>query len=1277
MRIRSEPFCSYSRSIVVWLAWLLAAASPSGAQPTVIDPVIPETDFRAWAQQGFGTTVINYNPCIPQNICGETYVNDYAPRICQGGTNDGQYCIDSGDCDGETCDYGGACLGGSNNLGACSSDGDCDGGFCRDFRNIDVCDGGEPYAGARAPWLGAGGGVCHPFKYSEVDGRAELVTHAQAAIRLPDGNNGSCTGSEEPYDCCTGEETGTCDTNAYFAVSASDDEFGGWYVIEVKGGVQDPSRPEIVVSPTQAPLLTGPLWEDASARMVWLKMLNDCWSSDGTRFDDPLQISDCYHPKNEGNYNHPARFALVGEWLFIAYQNFQNCVASTCRPELPWPRALDALALFDVSDPRRPQFVRKFVVNKDQWGSGEAPPLTYNGISEISVTQRLDTSTPDPNDYEYVIVTGDAWVNAFTLDSFQQILDLESVRSTSDFYDTATSTPVFRLENNPDHLGTGVPHPGGIQASKFGLYGARDRNGDPVHLAHWKNGNEFYQLGGLAVFDLQFDEIATSESTDDDTHVSHRYSTMAISDTPSQASLWAQEGCDTSAGWSARPNGQGNLVCSTADSREAPTLIVFHGSDEDLSYEITPLATPSTSSSFGAFDGTRAQDASIYFNPYTQNVNLGLGWVADSPAPPAPEAEWIEMTFPRSFPISRVALHDLGEPGQDVHEGRLRFYRDGSPVGGDLAVPDLSVIGDMFEVPVTPPREADRVRFIIDDATLYPGLQEMRVYASCAEEDGGDACPPVVEVSSTNASTIYTAARLVDGISNTEWFSDGEGGDDDGVDPFEGAWADFEWRNPVDVQRVVLTDRWIPAGNTADHVQAVTLRWGTDRTDRSNVTGCTYVGTSLLDTPLFNVGNPVSVDLSERVEGVDCSMAGGGQPADGIEWMELRVNEVVGPNAGLAEVEFVYGSAPAVEFGGDPDAFDNNVVHFGFEFDVNQPSELTHLGRVDWNDLWQANGGSVEVGLYQEFGSTMRLIAEATVSGASESNPVNADGVSWANAVARFEPVSFPVTLLPGYRYALASPGQNEAASFSTAGSDDRIPAPEITWTDAFRVIGVDAGQTELFSPWLPPEESSGCNYLLETCVQKNSAWRSGFFGPNLKIDATSRGDALNVRAEVVPAGEPLVPGQTVTFEVEVENTSGLFFRWVQLEAEFDANFSPTGVISGCDGFGPDMSTTCRWILLPGASETVQIHAILDPAALGQVEAAFTAGHLPGYYGSNLPPARYLLPGEVLEGVTYTPEPGLPSALVFGSLVVGAFGRSRKRRDASGCSADRRMQFRL
>ena len=160
------------------------------------------------------------------------------------------------------------------------------------------------------------------------------VEHAQASARLADIGN-----------------------NAYFMFTSSQNTAGYIFIVEVKG--IDPSNPQH---------MTG----YSSSQVVWWSKLADCSSE-----------AQCNLQSNEGNFNHPARIARLGHIAAVAFQNYS--FNSGRYPTMPSTRGADAIGFYDVSNPKKPIFLRKLVrANSETWGN-QIP--RDNDISEVTLAK--------------------------------------------------------------------------------------------------------------------------------------------------------------------------------------------------------------------------------------------------------------------------------------------------------------------------------------------------------------------------------------------------------------------------------------------------------------------------------------------------------------------------------------------------------------------------------------------------------------------------------------------------------------------------------------------------------------------------------------------------------------------------------------------------------------------------------------------------------------------------------------------------------------------------
>ena len=175
------------------------------------------------------------------------------------------------------------------------------------------------------------------------------------------------------------------DGNAYFMFSNSQNYFGFIWIVEVQG--IDPEKPQHITS-------------SMPARVVWWQKLNKCRST--------AQCNDQYNP---GNFNHPARINRVGNLVAIAFQNYSYTLKGKVKLSqishvfkdvaIPVPKSLevstlpiypkirsgDAVAFYDVSNPRNPKFVRKLVGDQAELWGGYPPG---RDISEVAIIRAGD-----------------------------------------------------------------------------------------------------------------------------------------------------------------------------------------------------------------------------------------------------------------------------------------------------------------------------------------------------------------------------------------------------------------------------------------------------------------------------------------------------------------------------------------------------------------------------------------------------------------------------------------------------------------------------------------------------------------------------------------------------------------------------------------------------------------------------------------------------------------------------------------------------------------------
>lgn len=166
--------------------------------------------------------------------------------------------------------------------------------------------------------------------------------HTQASLRLP--NHGG---------------------KAYFMFTSSQDYAGYLWVVEIDGTSWTGTR-------------------DRAGRVVWFeKYGNNCNSHDH-----------CMGDSNEGNFNHPARMALIDGQPIVAVA-LQNWTGRGDRPVRPEPRGSDSVAFYDISNPAAPVFMYKMVGRVGAHWSGQAPG---NDISKVAM---------GPQGGQYFLMVGD------------------------------------------------------------------------------------------------------------------------------------------------------------------------------------------------------------------------------------------------------------------------------------------------------------------------------------------------------------------------------------------------------------------------------------------------------------------------------------------------------------------------------------------------------------------------------------------------------------------------------------------------------------------------------------------------------------------------------------------------------------------------------------------------------------------------------------------------------------------------------------------------------
>lgn len=193
------------------------------------------------------------------------------------------------------------------------------------------------------------------------------VEHAQAAARLPDK-----------------------DGNAYFMFTGSANYVGIIWVVEVKG--------INAIAPQH-------LTDYTEANIVWWSTLDDCGS-----------FEECNQQNNEGNFNHPARISVAGNAVAVAFQNYvfgqythdgeaprivRTLGSDTEFPKLPKIMGYDSVGFYDVSNPKKPEFIRKLVgSDSETWGGKRQ--LDFEEISVVDYsTTYIDKDGDERPCYQY------------------------------------------------------------------------------------------------------------------------------------------------------------------------------------------------------------------------------------------------------------------------------------------------------------------------------------------------------------------------------------------------------------------------------------------------------------------------------------------------------------------------------------------------------------------------------------------------------------------------------------------------------------------------------------------------------------------------------------------------------------------------------------------------------------------------------------------------------------------------------------------------------------
>jgi LmbE family N-acetylglucosaminyl deacetylase len=217
---------------------------------------------------------------------------------------------------------------------------------------------------------------------------------------------------------------------------------------------------------------------------------------------------------------------------------------------------------------------------------------------------------------------------------------------------------------------------------------------------------------------------------------------------------------------------------------------------------------------------------------------------------------WIKLTWPRTYLINKVILYDRPNLSDQILKGTLTFS-DGS----SLKVNSLPNNGRGYIITFQP-KLVSWIKFTIDNALGYnTGLAEFEVYSS------NISYKAEVLASSQSLSENQIGYSAIDGRVDgypgdvkREWVTKGE---------LKGAWIKLIWEKEYTVESVVLYDRC----NEFDNILKGTLKFS----DGSNVS----VGHLRRD----KVGDVISFSPKS------------------ITWVQFTVEEAVGENVGLAELE--------------------------------------------------------------------------------------------------------------------------------------------------------------------------------------------------------------------------------------------------------------------------------------------------------------------------------------------------------------------------------------
>lgn len=217
---------------------------------------------------------------------------------------------------------------------------------------------------------------------------------------------------------------------------------------------------------------------------------------------------------------------------------------------------------------------------------------------------------------------------------------------------------------------------------------------------------------------------------------------------------------------------------------------------------------------------------------------------------------WIKLSWDREYLVNNIILYDRFNEHDHIINATLTFS-DGSSIDID-SLPNVK-----YGYPITfPPKLISWVKLTINEAIgANIGLSEFEIFQS------NIAYKAMVTVSSENKPYGQLGVAAIDGRIDgypgdysREWVTDGE---------LDGAWIRLNWDDEYEINSVVLFDRI----NGSDKIEGGTLSFSD--------------GSTIDVGPLEPNGKATVITFSPKT----------------INWIQFTVDNAIGLNIGLAEIE--------------------------------------------------------------------------------------------------------------------------------------------------------------------------------------------------------------------------------------------------------------------------------------------------------------------------------------------------------------------------------------